>query len=179
MKAVPNLQRLVFLTAILLAAPVPAAEDIEEIEVTGQRSLLALRLQVEEAQEEVHLLFNQLNTDDAFDIVCKFEDRYFSHTKAKTCMPQYAWDARAREGQTFAKKITGEAYAEGAPANVEIDSYEGALKEQMTEALRHSPELFDAIVKHATLMEELAEAQATYFGDEEAQDAAATQRPAE
>ena len=43
---------------------------------------------------------------------------------------------------------------------------EPALKEQMVEALRHSPELFDAIVKHAQLMEELAAAQATYFGDD-------------
>jgi hypothetical protein len=141
-----------------------AAEGVEEIEVTGQRSLLALRMQVEAAQDEVHLLFNELNTDDAFDIVCKVEERYFSKTKEKHCMPRYAWDARAKEGQNFVHKVTGVAHAEGAPANVEIDSFEPALKEQMTEALRHSPELFDAIVKHAMLMQELADAQATYFG---------------
>ncbi len=151
------------------ASPEPSAatEDVEEIQVIGQRSLLALRMQVEAAQEQVHLLFNELNTDDNFDIVCHTQDRYFSHTKVKTCMPRYAWNARAEEGRNFADKIQGIAYAETAPANLKIDEAEPELKKQMIEALRHSPELFDAIVKHATLMEELAEAQRTYFGDDE------------
>jgi hypothetical protein len=161
-----KLKALAGLFAGALSVQVTAMEAIEEIEVTGQRTLLALRIQVEAAQDEVHLLFNELNTDDDFDIVCKVEERYFSKMKEKNCMPRYAWDARAKEGQIFAQKITGEAHAEGPPANLEIDSFEPALKEQMIEALRHSPELFDAIVKHATLMEELARAQATYFGDE-------------
>jgi hypothetical protein len=144
-----------------------AAQGVEEIEILGQRSLLALRMQVDAAQEEVHLLFNELNTDDDFDIVCKVEERIFSRMRQKTCMPQYAWNAHAKQGQVFAQKVTGEAHVEGVPVDLEIDSYEPALKEQMIEAIRHSPELFDAIVKHATLMEELAEAQATYFGDDE------------
>ena len=145
-----------------------AAEGVEEIEVLGQRSLLALRLQVEAAQDEVHLLFNELNTDDNFDIVCKEKDRYFSHTKEKQCMPRYAWNAYAKQGQVFLHKVTGEAHVEGAPADLEVDSYEPQLKEQMVEALRHSPELFDAIVKHATLLQELEEAKSTYFGPEDA-----------
>lgn len=148
-------------------APGAAQQGIEEIEVLGQRSLLALRMQVEAAQDEVHLLFNELNTDDAFDIVCKEQERIFSRIRQKNCMPQYAWNAHAKQAQVFAQKIRGEAYAEGAPADLEIDSYEPALKEQMVEALRHSPELFDAIVKHATLMEELDAARATYYGDED------------
>jgi hypothetical protein len=147
---------------------VPAsAAGVEEIEVIGQRNLLALRMQVEAAQEEVHLLFNDLNTDDDYDIVCKFQERYFSKMKEKICMPQYAWDIRAEEGRTFADKVQGIASAETAPANLKIDYSEPRLKEQMIEALRNSPELFDAIVKHATLMEELSNAQETYFGDEE------------
>jgi hypothetical protein len=158
--------------ALAMEAPESAdapgvAQGVEEIEVVGQRSLLALRMQVEAAQDEVHLLFNELNTDDDFDIVCKEEERIFSRMRQKNCMPQYAWDAHAKEGQVFAQKVTGEAHVEGAPVDLEIDSYQPALKEQMIEALRHSPELFDAIVKHATLMEELAEAQATYFGAED------------
>jgi hypothetical protein len=145
----------------------PAAEGVEEIEVIGQRNLLALRMQVDAAQEQVHLLFNELNTDDDYDIICKTHDRYFSKMKEKVCMPAYAWEIRAEEGRTFADKVQGIANAETAPANLKIDYNEPRLKEQMVEALRHSPELFDAIVKHATLMEELAEAQATYFGDED------------
>lgn len=149
-----------------LDAPASAA-GVEEIEVIGQRNLLALRMQVEAAQEEVHLLFNDLNTDDDYDIVCKFQERYFSKMKEKICMPQYAWDIRAEEGRTFADKVQGIANAETAPANLKIDYSEPRLKEQMIEALRNSPELFDAIVKHATLMEELSNAQETYFGDED------------
>lgn len=148
----------------------PVTEGVEEIEVIGQRNLLALRMQVEAAQQEVHLLFNDLNTNDDYDIVCKFQERYFSKMKEKICMPQYAWDARADEGRIFADKVQGIANAETAPANLKIDYNEPHLKEQMIEALRNSPELFDAIVKHATLMKELESAQASYFGDEEQED---------
>lgn len=145
-----------------------AGEPVEEITITGQRSLFALRMQVEAAQAEVHLLFNELNTDDRYDIVCKTQDRYFSKTKEKVCMTRFAWDARADEAKILADKVRGIPTAEITSANQRIDMSEPALKEQMVEALRHSPELFDAIVKHAQLMEELASAQATYFGDDAA-----------
>ncbi len=152
-----------------MEAPAPGADDpdVEEITVTGQRSLLALRMQVEQAQEEVHFLFNDLNTDDDYDIICREEERLFSRMKQKNCMPRYAWEARAEEGRGFADKITGTATAEGVPANLKIDYSEPRLKEQMLEALKNSPELFDAIVKHAQLLEKLQAEQATYFGEDE------------
>ena len=143
-----------------------AAQGVEEIEVIGQRSLLALRMQVEAAQDEVHLLFNDLNTDDAFDIVCKEEERLFSRMRQKNCMPQYAWDARAKEGRAFADSQTSPDYAEARPAYLDIGVNAPRMREQMVEAVSHSPELFDAIVRHANLMKELSDAQATYFGEE-------------
>jgi hypothetical protein len=144
----------------------PGVRDESYCNCHGQ--LFVEAVEVEAAQEQVHLLFNDLNTDDDYDIVCKTEDRFFSKTKQKICMTRFAWQARADEARIFADKVQGLPTAEITSANQRIDMSEPALKEQMVEALRNSPELFDAIVRHAQLMEELAEAQATYFGDEDA-----------
>lgn len=152
-------------SAVAMEAP-EADADVEEITVVGQRSLLALRMQVEAAQAKVHVLFNELNTDDNYDIVCKTEDRYFSKTKQKICMPVYAWNAREEEAKIFLDKMRGMPVAETMSANLRIDMSEPGLKDQMIEALRNSPELFDAIVEHVKLLEELAAAQSTYFGDD-------------
>jgi hypothetical protein len=145
----------------------PAEEPVEEINVVGQRTILALRLQMEAAQEEVHLLFNELNPEDSYDIVCVEVDRYFSRMKEKQCKPRFAWDALETEGQNFARSVRGENVVQGITSNTEIGLAEPGMREHFVEALSKSPELFDAIVKHAQLMEKLAEAQATYFGEEE------------
>jgi len=158
---------LLALPASAMEAPPPHNDDpVDEVTVIGQRTILALRLQMEAAQEEVHLLYNELNTNDAYDIICKTTDRYYSKIKDKQCKPQFAWDARAQEGQDFARQIKGEGFVQGAPSNYQIALQEPGLREQFIEALRNSPELFDAIVKHAQLMEQLQQAQSTYFGDE-------------
>jgi hypothetical protein len=161
-----------FLFLSLLLAGFPLAllamdadgDAVEEVTVVGQRSLFALRMQMEAAQDQVHLLFNELNTNDDYDIICKTQERYFSKTKEKICMTRLAWAARADEARIFADKVRGIPTAEINNANLRIDMSEPVLREQMVDALRNSPELFDAIVRHAQLMEEYAAAQATVLG---------------
>ena len=150
--------------------PEPAApsEPIDEVTVVGQRTLMALRFQTEAAQEVVHQLFNDLNTDDSYDIVCKTTERNYSRIKHRQCKPRFAWDALATEGQMLARRARGENVVQGTPSDTEIGLAIPAMREHFVNVLRTSPELFDAIVTHARLMEKLAEARSTYFGEEDA-----------
>jgi hypothetical protein len=155
------------LPTLAMESPPVAGPDTDEITVVGQRSLIALRMQASKAEDEVHAIFNELNTEEEYDVVCKTEERYFSRMKEKKCLPAYAWDAYAKEGQNFANKIMGVPTSDIAPANTDLAYHQTRLRERMVEVLKDSPELFDAIVKHATLVEELREQQATYFKEEE------------
>ncbi|MDH3552841.1 MAG: hypothetical protein OER22_09530 [Gammaproteobacteria bacterium] len=48
---------------------------IDEITVVGARQLGAMRAKVELAEDQVFALFNDLNDDDGYDIICKKETR--------------------------------------------------------------------------------------------------------
>lgn len=138
-----------------------AGQRIEEITVTGQRSLFDLRMQVSEAEDAMYALFNDLNTDDKYDIVCKIEIRYFSHIKQKRCLPQYALDALMDEAQGMAR-----GQAQGLPSQAVVARETPLLETKFQEMVGKSPELFDAMARHYELSEALRLRRSTYFGDD-------------
>ncbi len=148
-----------------LAMEAPAVDStgqaIEEITVTGQRSLFDLRMQVSEAEDAMYNLFNELNTDDQYDITCKMEIRVFSHIRQKSCLPEYAREALMDEAQNLARG------QQGTPATA-IVSYESPrLDAKFQEVMQQSPELFRAVAKHYELNETWRLRRKTYFGDED------------
>ena len=86
---------LVFMTAsgtfAALAQSTPAAGEVadsEEIVVRGRR-LTDLRFEVEQAQERAYSIFNDINSDDDFDVYCREERRYHSRATSRVCRPQF------------------------------------------------------------------------------------------
>jgi len=61
-----------------------AASEPDEVVVVGQ-SLSDLRQRVEAAEVAVFDRFNDINSDDRFDIHCRYRTRYFSHTLERVC----------------------------------------------------------------------------------------------
>ena len=70
-----------FLATVLLlpcaqaqeSADADVDETIDEITVMGARSLAMMRAEVIEAEDVIYDLFNELNDDDGYDIICKKE----------------------------------------------------------------------------------------------------------
>ena len=57
-----------------IAAETPIAPDeeiIDEITVMGARELASLRAELIRADDAVYDLYNNLNDDDAYDVICK------------------------------------------------------------------------------------------------------------
>lgn len=158
-----------FATRVLAmeAAPGSQGQAIEEITVTGQRSLLMLRQQVSEAEDVMYGLYNELNKDDQYDIVCTLDTRVFSHIKEKTCLPVYAREALMEEAQNQARGMQGQS-ASGAPPLQAVLSYEyPRLDARFKEMVEQNPELFDAVAKHYELRETWRLRRKTYFGNDD------------
>jgi hypothetical protein len=58
----------------------------EEVTVVAPRSPDALRRELEQAREDLYALFNELNTDDRYDIVCKREQVLGTLIRRQVCM---------------------------------------------------------------------------------------------
>jgi hypothetical protein len=63
-------------------------ETPEEIIVRGKR-LADFRVEVDLARERAYAIFNEINSNDDFDIRCRDERRYHSRAKRRVCRAQF------------------------------------------------------------------------------------------
>jgi len=68
-------------------------EGIDEVTVVGARSLANLRLEVVRAEDNLYAIFNSLNDDDRYDIICKKETRIGSQIPHRVCLARLFRDA--------------------------------------------------------------------------------------
>jgi hypothetical protein len=85
----------------------PAQEPDEEIVIRGRRTLFTLRKEMEAARERVWAVFNDINSDDDFDISCNDRDRTGTRMTKQVCRPEYANRATAQAGKELARRIQG------------------------------------------------------------------------
>jgi hypothetical protein len=133
---------------------------IEEITVTGQRSLFDLRLQVTDAEDAMYALFNELNTDDEYDVVCTIETRMFSHVKQRVCLPVYARDAEMEEAQNMMRGT------QGVPLQAALSYRNPRFNAKFQEIAASNSDLFSAIAKHYELDQLCRARRKTHFGNE-------------
>ena len=79
----------------------------EEILVLGQNPG-ALRQRIRLATDAVYAKFNELNSDDAFDVECRYRTRTGSHMRVRICESNYWRDAQADAGEEIARAMRGE-----------------------------------------------------------------------
>jgi hypothetical protein len=77
------------------------SDPIEEVEVTGQASRLALRVEIVAAETRMFDLFNQLNDMRQFNISCEAVMVTGSRIAERECVPAYMKRARMTSAQNF------------------------------------------------------------------------------
>lgn len=94
----------------------PGQEAPEEVIVRGRR-LGELRFEVEVARERAYDIFNEINSNDDFDVRCHDETRYFSHSKRRVCRAQFEDRISADAAAEYMRMLTWTcpASASGAP----------------------------------------------------------------
>ena len=155
---------------------------IEEIQVTGERTLLTMRNEIIREEENLYRIFNELNTHDRFDITCKEERRVYSHIPARNCYPKFFTDLRM-DTTRFAVGELRQAFSDdGVDAGlvglglsrIESDrelreksagDYQ-ALSEEMLRIASENPEYLNILMKVADLKADYQAAHEERFGSD-------------
>ena len=85
--------------------PQASGRPIEEIQVLGTRTLYSIRMEIVDEENKIFSMFNELNSDDRFDIFCDNIAPTGSHIKQRVCEPRFVTDMRARIAQDYLRGI--------------------------------------------------------------------------
>jgi len=130
---------------------------IEEVIVRAPPRLKSMREAIEDAEDHAFELFNELNTDDDYDIVCHREEPTGSRISVRNCRARFV-DRLLRESTQEAFSLGG-----GLPATLPLLEIERhmALLAAKVEALASEHEVFlEATVEVQIRKDEFAAASA-------------------
>lgn len=116
-----------------------SSEPIDEITVYGEQSLIHLQNEVNFAQESMFEIFNTLNTNDSFEVECRYQTRLDTRRRSLACVPRFMRLPPARIGSAYSYVRNGE------DDPVEISPYATRMNRQfwaeMARLIGENPEL--------------------------------------
>lgn len=119
--------------------------ELDKLTVTGQRSPLSIRRELFRTQDRIFEMFNDLNTDDDYDMVCVHEARIGSQIKYQNCKPRKLWSA---ESFAWADWIDGEPYDLGLS---EAHRIEQRQRELMADEANRNPQFMELLKQRLAL----------------------------
>ena len=140
---------------------------LEDVTVIGQNSIGSLRYEVDFAADRMYEIYNELNTDDDFDIHCLWNAPTGSRIKRKLCTPVYVENLQAMATQYALYDMDNSGITGIYIDYTEIAIYDAKLRENMKRLILENPSLFDAAVEHVELREELKRHRQLHWGLEE------------
>ena len=138
-----------------------APETIEEITVYGDKSLSQLRRELHKASEAFFDVYNDVNSNDDFDIFCDYQTKLGQRRRDHVCTPRFAMMAEARETSAWLmsgiqlQRSTGPdaGFNTGmgfrTPTARRVLEKEALIFREMSELLAQRPELREALVELA------------------------------
>lgn len=66
---------------------------MEELIITGERPTSLLRREMFDTQDQVYEMFNTLNEEGEYDMICYKEARIGSQIRYQVCKPEFMWNA--------------------------------------------------------------------------------------
>jgi hypothetical protein len=123
------------------------AQDPERITVYGRRSIFSLRKEVRKLEVSFYDLFNEINIDPRFDIVCGIRKDTGSNIPRRGCEPRYLKTARTE----LTRFSAGGAGLKHNVSPQEIEAIAKRNKEKSLEILEklidENPELRASLIK--------------------------------
>ena len=135
----------------------PDAEIIDEVTVLGVRELASLRADVIRAEDVVYDLYNELNDDDRYDIICKKETRIGSQIPRRVCLSRLYRDAVSEASEEV---LDG---SDVGTIGVNSARHNAILRERMAALANQHPELLAALKKRLELKKKLEQERAKKF----------------
>jgi len=122
---------------------------MDEVVVIGEKTTIQLRREIQAADIIVYDIFNELNTDDDYDIVCRKEARIGSQIVNLRCKSQLFWEARSALAED------DDAIATPQPVSNRA-RHEQVLQEKVRELAMQDSDLLQAMLRREILKRELA-----------------------
>ncbi len=137
------------------------AEAPDEVIVRGKR-LGELRLQVTAARERAYAIFNEINSNDGFDVRCREVRRYFSHATRRVCRAQFEDRISAAAGAEYLGMLFMSCPGEGITQDCMFSGYgqtaANAARRVEGQLPNKRDEMNDEIVRLANENDEFAQA---------------------
>ena len=118
---------------------------IEEIQVLGSRTLYSIRMEIVDEENKIFSMFNELNSDDDFDILCDNITPTGSHIRQRVCEPRFVTETRARMAQDFMLGIG--ALNESSDLGVETKLQQDELEKEHLRIAAEYPEYLEMLTK--------------------------------
>jgi hypothetical protein len=139
--------------------------DVDDEVIVRGRKLADFRAELDAARIRVYDLFNELNSDDAFDVHCQTQDATGTRMQHQTCRPQFQDDISSAAGQAWVRGIKdacggqltqecifSEAANQGISAAQAEEAREPGMQQrfavEMARVVAKSPEMQQAILNY-------------------------------
>ena len=134
------------------AAAANEGEPIEEIQVFAAKPASQIRREIRLAESKIYSLFNVLNDDDGFDIVCRRRAPIGSQIPVKRCKARLYWQALAEateddDGALDLRSVVSNK-----------SDYAAKLREKMFQLATKNAALMNVLVKRRELVKQLESA---------------------
>lgn len=131
------------------------SEEIDEIVVLGARSLTLLRQEVVVAEDKFFDLYNELNTDDRYDIICENRRPIGTRIQIRECKAQFVRDAEVDAMQDALMMNDSPANVTAQPVRASKRDYR-KLDEKLKKFAVENPDLQEALMEYDHLSKKYA-----------------------
>ena len=125
--------------------PRDSDRPIEEIQVLGSRTLYSIRMEIVDEENKIFSMFNELNSDDDFDILCDNIAPTGSHIRERVCEPRFVTETRARMAQDFMLGIG--LLNESSDLEIETRPQQDKLEQEHLRIAAEYPEYLEMLTK--------------------------------
>jgi hypothetical protein len=140
-------------------------DDVDDEVIVRGRRLADFRAELDAARVRVYDLFNELNSDDAFDVHCHIQNATGTRMRHQSCRPQFQDDISSASGQAWVRGIRdacggqltqecifSEAANQGISAAQAVEAFQPGMQQQyaveMARVVAKSPEMQQAILDY-------------------------------
>ncbi|MGB5332665.1 MAG: hypothetical protein WBM80_04435 [Woeseiaceae bacterium] len=118
---------------------------IDEITVIGERDLLKLRVEIARVEDEIFSIFNELNEDDDYDMICKTERPVGTRIARRVCRARLFREKMAEDAR---RAMDGDVMT---GVMIDTEKHNKILQEKLRSMALESPEFAEALQKRYAL----------------------------
>jgi hypothetical protein len=140
--------------------PIEIPGDMEEVIVFGERQLNLIRRELVTAENLVFDMFNELNEQDEYDMICLKEARIGSQIRFRVCKPGFMLNAEEEAAEEYLVDIQSDGISQSSPFRGDWKRKSLQQRELMAKLANENPQFLELLKKRLELRHEYEASQA-------------------